>query len=480
MKIKILSALAAVLLLSGCGNKWLEDVTPQDGTISPEVMFSSTQGVDAAFTGAYDMIKRYSTDSRHVSYGFKDYQLAFDYMGNDLVADPGQWWTYEAQWFASISAYDGYQTSFVWNLFYKVINNVNSIIAGVTKADEKILSPAFKKAAIAEASAIRGWALFQLAHVYQKSYMQASLTDPCVPIYLEQTTTATVGQPRASVEKVYTQILTDLSEANIANVPASNGNYRANTNVVYAWRAQVLLEMGKWDEAAACAAKAAAGHPLMSATEFRSGFNAINAEWIWGAPIQEDQALGYASFFSFADMDAGSGYVTFFANVDFANMFSATDCRNLFIYPYYTENLAEYGAIAQDKFRSKPNSFFLGDYVYIRAAEMLLIEAECMARTGNAGAADKLYELQLARDSEAVKSGNSGEALVEEILIERRKELVGECGVGYFDARRLGRPMMRTGNSPFPSISATDSRWLFQYPKSEGDNNPNIGPQNPR
>ena len=58
---------------------------------------------------------------------------------------------------------------------------------------------------------------------------------------------------------------------------------------------------------------------------------------------------------------------------------------------------------------------------------MMLIEIEAKPRLGKENeAANMLFSLQLNRDPNSKASGNTGEALIEEILIERRKELYGE------------------------------------------------------
>src|SRR5690625_6802734 len=68
-----------------------------------------------------------------------------------------------------------------------------------------------------------------------------------------------------------------------------------------------------------------------------------------------------------------------------------------------------------------------GDLAFMRAAEMVLIEAEALAAQGNDNdAADVLYILANARDPEYEKSTNTGEKLMEEILIQRRIELWAE------------------------------------------------------
>jgi sugar-specific transcriptional regulator TrmB len=72
--------------------------------------------------------------------------------------------------------------------------------------------------------------------------------------------------------------------------------------------------------------------------------------------------------------------------------------------------------------------------------------------------------LQNNRDVKAVKSNNTG-ALLEEILVERRKELYLEIGVEWFDAKRLRRGITRTGNQRVKgaaSLTADDKRFFLK------------------
>ena len=85
---------------------------------------------------------------------------------------------------------------------------------------------------------------------------------------------------------------------------------------------------------------------------------------------------------------------------------------------------------------SKFKFAFTSDIPIVRSVEMQLIEAEAMARLGDeTEAANLLYELQKNRDVNAIPSGNIGELLIDEILVERRKELYGEIGVEWYDAK---------------------------------------------
>jgi len=123
--------------------------------------------------------------------------------------------------------------------------------------------------------------------------------------------------------------------------------------------------------------------------------------------------------------------------------------------------------------------------IMMRVGEMYLVEAEAKARLGDATAKDILYELQLNRDPEAIKSANTGTALIAEILLERRKELYGELGIDWLDAKRLQAPLDRsTSNHEAPNdyvIPANDPVFILKIPQKEIDSNDfiNAGDQNP-
>ena len=136
------------------------------------------------------------------------------------------------------------------------------------------------------------------------------------------------------------------------------------------------------------------------------------------------------------------------------------------------------------KFLSFATGDSRGDVPYMRAAEMYLIEAEAKARLGEADAAEALFTLASARDAAYQLSTNTGEVLIDEILLQRRWELWGE-GFRFFDLKRLNLPMDRNDanhNSAVVNnlmfIPAGDIRWQWQIPQDEIDANPAIV-QNP-
>jgi hypothetical protein len=121
----------------------------------------------------------------------------------------------------------------------------------------------------------------------------------------------------------------------------------------------------------------------------------------------------------------------------------------------------------------------------MRVADMYLIEAEAQARQGNnSGAAQTLFALLSKRDPSYTLSANTGTALLNEILLQRRIELWGE-GQVFFDIRRLKVGLDRTGSNHRADatlvIPANDPRFLYQIPQRELQANPNIteADQNP-
>jgi hypothetical protein len=169
------------------------------------------------------------------------------------------------------------------------------------------------------------------------------------------------------------------------------------------------------------------------------------------------------------------GYNSVYVNSDIISLFSDSDVPNLFEAGIYDGVPTDYEYSVTTKFVE--NQDFSDDVVMMRVAEMYLIEAEAKAELGEADAGDMLFELQSNRDPNAVKSGNTGQDLVDEILVERRKELYGEIGVSFLDIKRRQIPLVRTGNHPEAykfNFPANSENFILRIPHREIDSNVNI------
>ena len=455
------------LLASGCKD-YLETRPSTD--ISDELLFNTVDGAQTAMNGVYNYIRLRSTD---VEYGTViQFNNGFDAAANDLIVrnSMGQMQVYYAHNTAETRA-DANLTYQVWSYFYSIINNVNIIINKVDGAEGDVAQKAIIKG---QALAIRGWAYFYLIRFYQQTYSLAK-DMPGVPYYDQGGTVE--GKPRESVSTIYGHIIDDLTGA-IEMLTPFNRTYKSQVNqsVAQGILAEVYLAMEDWENAAATAKAAKTGYPLMTKEEYQSGFNDWDLdEWMWGVHQTPEQNLGNGSPFTlWANQTRGDRWTFDFMYVNdlFKELFSTEDVRNQF---WFRE---DHGFWTSDKFRDATD--FFGDIILMRASEMYLIEAEALARQGHENDAKQvLWQLQDQR--QAVRSTSSGPALIDAILVERRKELYGE-GFAWFDLIRNQRPVHREGDHPLkPEIPVHSWQFILQIPTNEFNSNTSLtsADQNP-
>ncbi len=447
------------LLLLGCEKDYLDQPKPTE-TVNASVIFESVDGVEAFMSGILRLSR--SQFERTDSGGLYSMYFARVVKGNDLVLGY-QWYLYDYENDNRESTYG--RTTFSWEFPYSMINQLNLLIDGVKKSSK--LSEPEKDAFLGQGYALRAFYYFQLAMEFQHTYSYDTSL-PAPPIYKEP---ALEGKAMSTMGELYDFILSDLNTA-VEIVPETRVNKSyINRNVAYAILARVHQVMGNWQEAANAAAIARQGFEL-SPSEYRLGFDDINArEWIWGMPQRADQSnYFYIAPHAFTD-NVNDGYGLAFWNKEFVSLFTPTDVRNTFVDLYKVGNGNQYYARASSKFTFD----FSSDIPIIRFPEMLLIEIEAKARLGNESeASGLLLSLQKNRDPNASASGNSGNALIEEILVERRKELYGEMGVEWFDAKRLRRGITRTGNhrvGSSASLLPDDKKFFLKIPQKEIDTN---------
>ncbi|HEY5688236.1 MAG TPA: RagB/SusD family nutrient uptake outer membrane protein [Yeosuana sp.] len=476
MKKKILLSLFAIALIS-CQDDFLDTESRQYVTktqledlakSSPEALLTINTGVE---DGQYAFMREYSTNfedtgGRHDDFGQMSINLGLDLMSNDMVQVTDHW-------MGNYYAYRGRTQDFsttriIWNFYYSIIRNVNAIIAQIPEdaTDDRLIHLK------ARARALRGYSYFNLIRIYQYTY-QGHQSAQGVPLYDGND----INIPaRASVQEVYDLIIDDM-EAAYTKVTGyvRDGKEKLSKEVIAGLYARVLLETGTdYTKCAQLSAEAKAGGSLMSSAAWlNEGFSQIsNSEWLWGSDINNESSTIYASFFSqVASLNNGyAGLLGVHKTIDkrLYEAIPATDLRK-------TAFEDETGGFINYKFQDF--TFFEGDYVYMRVAEMYLMEAEAMARGGNdSGAASVLYDLVSTRDPGYTLSTNTGQALINEILLQRRIELWGE-GFAWFDMKRNNVDLVRdypgSNHAAFgkDNYGATDPEFLFQIPLKELQNN---------
>lgn len=455
--------LISTLAVAGCSKKYLDEPKPSASVASTDV-FATETGVRAFLSGIYRVLRvQYGGSSTDV-WGIASVNLEREAKGLDLIVN-GNWYNFDYNHDNREPTYR--RTSFTWTFFYDFVNQANVLIEGVSTSS---LSAVQKTAFTAEARAIRAWCFFELVREYAHAYAE-NPEGPGIPIYLTPANSESQGNPRSKVSEVYAQIISDLTFA-AANLGTTRQlNDVINKNVANGILARVYQEKGDWANAKAAAQAARSGYNL-TATDYNTAFTSINkAEVIWGFPQSADQTIYYGTPSAFWG-STGTGYFNFFMDSNFVKLFTATDVRAK---TFYTTASTDYRKWRSNKFGTTTN--FADHIIMMRAAEMYLIEAEAKANLNEADAGDFLYVLQKNRDASAVKSGNTGAALINEILIERRKELYGEIGVGFLDIKRLQLPLVRSTGHPVTgrlNLPAKSPVLTLKIPQAEFDANKNL------
>ncbi len=213
--------------------------------------------------------------------------------------------------------------------------------------------------------------------------------------------------------------------------------------------------------------------------------NINNSEWIWGADLNTNTSTYYASFFSnVGSLNPGyAGFLQIFKSGDrrLVESISATDKRR----EWFASAGNGFGVPQYANLKFYDFTDFEGDYVFMRAAEMYLNEAEALALGGDdTGARQALFNLISTRDAAYTLSSNSGQNLLDEIRKHRKIELWGE-GFAFFDMKRWNQPLVRTyAGTNHASFGLVDypvgsSKFIFQIPIIEMNNNLDIDQNNP-
>ncbi|OPC04485.1 carbohydrate-binding protein SusD [Elizabethkingia meningoseptica] len=463
-----------------------------------EEIFKTADNAETVINGTWAQFNDDGTTYANI--GYSTVLRASDAMGSDVAVLTNKYGFNSAYAFTDLVNNTGGRSSFIWNLFYSAINNMNNVL---NRIDATEGSQEKKNQVKGQAKAFRAFCYLNLASFYQFSYQKdkSALT---VPVYTQPATINSVGNKRASLEEIYTLVKSDLLDAkNLLKSYKRNNKDKIDLSVVNGLLARTYLNTGEWAKAADAANEARAGYGFMAPEKYAEGFNDIgNAEWIWGhGQTQEQSGESYA--FHYLDVSSsGSYYYSFMADPYFKDLFDKNDIRyQLFEWDGLK---GREGLLRYKKFKFKPN--LIGDIVYMRSAEMYLIAAEAYARSGNVSeAVANLNLLKSARKANLYNGIQNADAVLNEVLIERRKELFGE-GFSLSDIIRTqgkvvrnsytdanGKPIKVQITTPEGTVKEVDARghsvftfpdktdftpnsryYLFTIPQKEIESNPNL------
>ncbi|MBQ4819397.1 RagB/SusD family nutrient uptake outer membrane protein [Aquimarina sp. MMG016] len=491
--IYILMIVFGIVVLNSCKDDFLETV-PTDEIAATEVVRNTTNAF-ALLNGIHrNLYVRYEGTQGNAGIG--GHYIHLDCMGEDQIVHREQWFNRVYKWTAGRSETDFY-SRFPWFMYYTLIANANVLINGIGGADGPQED---KDAILGQALVYRAWCHYQLVQVYGGRYIagggNSQLGVPYKKSELEE------KLARNTVEEVYTEINNDLDAAIIALENYSRPNKsHLNQNIAKGVKARVALTMGNWELAAQMAQEARNGFGLMDQATYADGFqisSETNPEFMWASQIVEDQNDRFGSYGGYMSRNFSSSAIRGnprSINSNLYDLISDTDIRKTLWDPTGEHlnlpsgvsllSIHQRKPYTSQKFIAVSNSDSRVDVPHMRAAEMYLIEAEANARRNlDAQAAQALFDLISTRDDAYTLSSNTGQALIDEIMIHRRVELWGE-GFRFLDLKRLNLPLDRTGANHNAALTgnvlevpAGDIRWEWLIPQLELDANPNMV-QNP-
>lgn len=480
---KLLLGVALVVVVGSCDLN-----TMPTNSIEKEKPYKDLQNTEYVLNGTWAYM--WETFNTYASPGWGTLFLVNDFMGNDVVEIGKYGYSAVYRYNAMNSGTNG-QVVQIWRLAYKVIDNMNNILVRIDDVSGN--DEAYRSRIKAQAYALRGYMYLSLAVSYSSAYPLDANT-PCVPIYTEPTTTATKGNAKSTLTQVYQRAEDDLLEANkLIGTYQRSAKHKIDKSVIEGLLARLYLHTERWSEASEYAALAHAGYSWMAPEEYLAGFNdTSNAEWMWGHGGTTEQSNS-SYIFHYKDVSSSSSYYySMMADPYFIDYFDQNDIR----YQLFEWSTAKRSAgyLMYKKFLFRSNT--TADNVMMRKAEMVLIEAEALAEQNLLSQSiAKLNELRQARNADTPNlSGLSKSDLIEEILIERRKELFGE-GFALSDIKRRqkaverkdfptgqlipGTEIEKKGHSVTNLPDGTDfvpnsPAYNFTIPASEYTNNPNI------
>ena len=490
---KVMGCAILAASLSSCVNDWL-DVAPSDGTDAGAALTSSSD-LAAARTGMYKALKGNSSlvdyyGQQFFVYG--DVHAGDDYQYNNIGGSNRASFYYDMNYQTASE----FTSNVAWKSPYIVIGRANRIIAA---AEGGALSDAAEaKATIdqyaAEAKVLRALAHFDLVRIYGKPYTEdqgASLGVPLVTGVLE----SNAKPARSTVAEVYTQVVKDLTEAISSNALATE----TEPGYVSVWGAKailsrVYLNMGDYANALSVAEDIIknSGAALWTRDQYFKAWDASTpneSEFLFRLNVAGSTDNNDLN--GIGNLQQRDGYKEMVATKKFVDMLSAdpNDVRNKLFLPAKAEKeVAVYGTnkVFLNKLRGQGGNLRNVTIVpIIRLSEVYLTAAECAFRNNDkTKAVEYLNDLVKYRTTTEASLATVDNITLERILIERRKELIGE-GQRYFDALRNNETITRytseadkgwhkTLSKEAQSFNRDYFKAIAAIPQAEINANPNI------
>lgn len=353
----------------------------------------------------------------------------------------------------------GQTTSFEWKNFYSVMFTANytiehwqSISEGSTEDIEQL---------VGECYLLRAYMHFLLVNLYGQPYTRPGAPESkAVPLKLNSDINEILR--KNTVEQIYDAIISDINEAEkLINKEAweLSFSYRFTTLSVKALRARVYLYMGRWEDAYWAAEAILTDKSTLE--DFNSETYTLPNSYQSAENITALERCMTSNYTQAAVLSEAMSSLYQEGDLRLDIYFKPTDKNG---YRFSQKN-------GKDDYRC---SFRVGE-MYLNSAEAAAQSDKLpQARTRLLELMQKRYapEAYISRANSI--NGMNKEALVQEILNERARELAFE-GHRWFDLRRTTRPRIeKVLNGETYVLEHDDQRYTLQIPREAIAANPEL------
>lgn len=412
-KVKLLCLLFTVILISSCGNDFL-DVSPSTNAGDANLI-NNADDLRTATNGTYETL----TSSAYYQ-GY--YTFIADLMG-DLLYEP-TWGSqhlkfYYAYGFSKVKA----ETSIFRNT-YLGIHNINIIL----QKAEKLQETAEVKSYISELRVLRAMMHFDLVRMYGPLYSNLGKGDIKadalgIRISTEPIKDLRVSFYRDKTSDVYNFVCTELEES-LPYMSKTKANGYFDYWSTEALLARVYLYMEENDKAfnAAVDVIENSGRSLYSIDDYVASFGMeYGSESLLELAISVTDNAGYDAL---GWICSEKGYKTAVPTADFLKLKDENpDDIRFQLFVYSTKDKCYY---ISDKYPGRDGNVKINNPKVLRLSEMYLIAAESAFKNGNSSKAGKyLSDLREHRTNTDPRKYEQSITL-DDVLFERALELFGE------------------------------------------------------
>lgn len=436
--------LFASLLVSSCGNDWL-DREPASGTPSESTIISYNDALTAR-TGMYDGLQG---NSNYTSYYGARMIYFGDVRGDDMQA--------EKQGNRTSSSYEMKYTlddaPTIWNIPYNVIRRANNIILAIDESKVTDASAAEIGKIYAEAQVVRALVHFDLVKVYGNTYTMDNGASLGIPIVLKPEDGSFLPS-RNTVAEVYDQVIKDLTEAiNSGFLSTEKTQGYINLWTAKALLSRVYLYKGDNTNALSIAEDIINNSPytLWTNEEYAKAWDktdvAHTKEIIF--EIVNASTEDWTDREGLAYLYHENGYADAIVTTKFMELLDKDDVRQNVILPalYIDALKTKYkdAKIFVNKYPAQannPQEMRLNNIPLFRLSEIYLTAAEAAFKSADKAKAAIYLNTIVQRANPQATAITEANITLKNIIIERRKELIGE-GQRFFDAMRNNETIVR-------------------------------------